>query len=376
MRHPEGSYSPPKKEHMAHLCEGCIIYGDCGGLFYQPLVINDALAIITSEKTLLWVEDSKGILCKFTYKGESHTAIIKPHIHVYEKAEGKLLQVVNDFKKRVLDSKKINLDIKDVKKWLTSTAKTCESYLGELEKFRKQASSGNNAPCLFFIEQTMLEKIAITSWVEEEGKKKKEEDLLKSIMNGWKKSNKIVNFLTNIVDALKEAATLNNPATVRILMRALAGIDAEKEIITNLAAVCMKSNSFDCLKLICEEFQGSLQFETRPRILLDSIQVKNIPATELLISTMANTKRFFVCDDCFQEVIKNDMIKFAKQLINHGWHKPTEADYQLSKKLDGNIFAYLSARREFSLLGFDDENCLDLNDEGWDTDGDEEDHVW
>ena len=33
-------HTPP---HMANLCEGCILYGDCGGFFYQPMVVHDLL---------------------------------------------------------------------------------------------------------------------------------------------------------------------------------------------------------------------------------------------------------------------------------------------------------------------------------------------
>ena len=128
----------------------------------------------------------------------------------------------------------------------------------------------------------------------------------------------------------------------------------------------------DCLKVLCEEFYDSLGFETRPKILLHSIIEKNVAAIKFLINAMSKTKKPFLCDDCFQEAIKADLVVVGKKLILHGWHKPTEADYELSFNLCGNMWSYLSARRarKDSHLSSDEENILNLSDDGWDTDMD------
>ena len=33
-----------------------------------------------------------------------------------------------------------------------------------------------------------------------------------------------------------------------------------------------------------------------------------------------------LCDDCFQEAIKGDLVLVGKKLMHNRWHKPTEAD--------------------------------------------------
>ena len=92
------------------------------------------------------------------------------------------------------------------------------------------------------------------------------------------------------------------------------------------------------LKVLCEEFYDSLGFEIRPTILLDAIKKKNMPVIEMLIHAMSKAKRRFFCDDCFEADIKNDLVLVAKQLIQNGWHKPTKANLELSKKLYGKMW--------------------------------------
>jgi len=245
--------------------------------------------------------------------------------------------------------------------------------LDQLIERREQAKRQLDLPLLYFVEQLMVAKIAETKWSDDQNRARKQEEQLRDILRHWTSRKQISNFLTKIVDALKKSASLDIPTNVRLLLQTLKGIPSQKAICADLLAVCARKNSFDCAKLICEEFADILVFELRPMALLESIKEMNISMIEYLIEAMAKTKRRFICDDCFKETIKRDMVDVAKQLIIQRWHKPTEMDFELSKKLDGSMWTYLSSRRNaiqnVSILDpNNDENVLTLDDDEWVSD--------
>jgi len=241
--------------------------------------------------------------------------------------------------------------------------------LDQLIERREQAKRQMDLPLLYFVEQLMVAKIAETNWDEDEGRARKQEQHLRDIMRHWTSRQQISNFLTKIVDALRKSVSHDIPTNVRILLQAIRG-NAQSEVCSEMLALCAKTNSFDCAKLLCEEFAHVLEFELRPLALLESIKEMNVSMIEYLIEAMAKTKKRFVCDDCFKETIKKDMVDVAKQLIIQRWHKPTEEDFELSKKLDGSMWTYLSSRRNaiqnVSILDpNNDENVLTLDDDEW-----------
>jgi len=249
--------------------------------------------------------------------------------------------------------------------------------LDQLIERREQAKRQRDLPLLYFVEQLMVAKIAETKWSEDQGRARKQEEQLRDIMRHWTSRQQIANFSVKIVDALKKSAALDIPTNVRLLLQTLKGVPRQREICADLLAVCARTNSFDCAKLICEEFADILVFELRPMALLESIKEMNISMIEYLIEAMVKTKRRFVCDDCFKETIKKDMVDVAKQLIIQRWHKPTEMDFELSKKLDGSMWTYLSSRRNaiqnVSILDpNNDENVLTLDDDEWGSDDDDD----
>lgn len=81
--------------HMSDLCEGCILWGDCRGYFYQPAVVNGVLSIITGEKTMKWIQKECGITCNFDLRGSSNSVTISPHVHIYKDAEDKVSEILD-----------------------------------------------------------------------------------------------------------------------------------------------------------------------------------------------------------------------------------------------------------------------------------------
>jgi len=150
-----------------------------------------------------------------------------------------------------------------------------------------------------------------------------------------------------------------------------------KDVITELIHIGAKHNSYDCAKLICEEFPDLVIFKLRPLALLSAIKEMNISMVEFLISAMVKSKQRFICDDCFRETIKKDMVDVAKEIIIQRWHKPSEEDLDLSKRLDGKMWGYLmsrkSATQNISILDpNNDDNFLTLDDDEWGSDNDDD----
>ena len=50
IRHPVEKKVITQKIHKAKLCEWCVVYGDCGGIFYQPIIVNDVLGVMIPEQ--------------------------------------------------------------------------------------------------------------------------------------------------------------------------------------------------------------------------------------------------------------------------------------------------------------------------------------
>ena len=370
-RCPDGIRPTFEKIHRADLCEGCILYGSCGGFFYQPFMIHDVLAAIGAIQPLNWLNNDDGITCEFMYNDALHKAIVTPHVHIFDNAAGKVDDMLRLMKKKFQLSENPKVNIERVKNWLKTADKSSEDFLGELDNFKTEVID-YDIPCVEFIEHLMMDKMSETLSAEQEGKSK-EEELLKKIIWRWRNSHDIEKFLPQIMSVLKKSATLDIPNNVRILLRGIEGIEIpqmESEICTRFFTLSINTDSFKCVKLFCEELYDKLDLGTRPKILLDVIKEKKIAMIKEIMNAMVNSKRVFVCDECFKEVIKNDMVDVAKLIIQRQWHKPTEADYEFSRKLDRSMWTYFSARRVL-IPTYEEEDELYLEDDGWDTDNDD-----
>ena len=133
------------------------------------------------------MDNDGGVTCEFMYEGVLHTATICPHVHIFDEAAGKIDAILRELKRKLLIPKEPKVDIDHVKKCLKNTDKTGEDFLRELKKLERQV---NDKPCVEFIEITILSMKAKTSWDEEEGKEKIEEELLKKIIGRWNSSKK------------------------------------------------------------------------------------------------------------------------------------------------------------------------------------------
>jgi len=249
--------------------------------------------------------------------------------------------------------------------------------LDQLVERRSQAKKRNDLPLQFFVEQLMVAKISETKWVEDVGRARKQEEHLRDILRFWISRQQIPNFFTKIVAALQKSVTLDIPTNTRIMLQSIKGERQVKSVCTELIHIGAKHNSFDSTKLICEEFPDLVVFKLRPLALLNAIKEMNISMVEFLISAMVKSKQRFVCDECFKETIKKDMVEVAKEIIIQRWHKPSEEDFNLSKRLDGKMLQYLMSRRSatqnISILGpNDDENILTLDDDEWGSDNDDD----
>jgi len=249
--------------------------------------------------------------------------------------------------------------------------------LDQLIDRRSQAKKRNDLPLQFFVEQLMLAKISETKWVEDEGRARKQEEHLRDILRFWISRQQIPNFFTKIVAALQKSVALDIPTNTRIMLQSIKGERQVKSVCTELIHIGAKHNSFDCTKLICEEFPDLVVFKLRPLALLNAIKEMNISMVEFLISAMVKSKQRFVCDDCFKETIKKDMVEVAKEIIIQRWHKPSEEDFNLSKRLDGKMLQYLMSRRtatqNISILGPNNyENILTLDDDEWGSDNEDD----
>jgi len=249
--------------------------------------------------------------------------------------------------------------------------------LDQLIERRANAKRQMDLPLQYFVEQLMLAKIGEMKWEEDPSRARKQEEYLREILRSWARRRQIRNFFTSIVEACKKSVALDIPPNVRLMLQSIKGHRQVKEVAVELLSLCAKHNSFDCAKLICEEFADLLVFQLRPQALLWAIKETNVPMIEFLIDAMVKSKQRFVCDDCFRETIMKDMVEIAKLIIIQRWHKPTEDDFNLSKKLDGKMWRYLSSRRnaiqDISILAPNqDENVLMLDDDEWGSD-DEDD---
>jgi len=248
--------------------------------------------------------------------------------------------------------------------------------LDQLLERRSQARRRADLPLQFFVEQLMLAKISETKWVEDPGRARKQEEHLRDILRFWVSRHQIPNFFTKIVTALKKSVVLDIPTNTRIMLQSIKGQRQVKDVVTELINIGAKHNSFDCTKLICEEFPDLVVFKLRPLALLNAIKEMNISMVEFLISAMVRSKQQFICEDCFRETIKKDMVDVAKEIIIQRWHKPSEEDLNLSKRLDGKMWGYLMSRRSatqnISILDNNDENVLTLDDDEWGSDNEDD----
>jgi len=247
--------------------------------------------------------------------------------------------------------------------------------LDQLVERRSQARRRTDLPLQFFVEQLMLAKISETKWVEDAGRARKQEEHLRDILRFWVSRHQIPNFFTKIVTALEKSVTLDIPTNTRIMLQSIKGQRQVKNVVTELIHIGAKHNSFDSIKLICEEFPDLVVFKRRPLALLNAIKEMNIAMVEFLISAMVRSKQQFICEDCFRETIKKDMVDVAKEIIVQRWHKPSEEDLNLSKRLDGKMLGYLMSRRSatqnISILD-NDENVLTLDDDEWGSDNEDD----
>lgn len=248
--------------------------------------------------------------------------------------------------------------------------------LDQLLERRSQARRRADLPLQFFVEQLMLAKISESKWIEDAGRARKQEEHLRDVLRFWVSRHQIPNFFTKIVTALKKSVVLDIPTNTRIMLQSIKGQRQVKDVVTELIHIGAKHNSFDCTKLICEEFPDLVVFKLRPLALLNAIKEMNISMVEFLISAMVRSKQQFICEDCFRETIKKDMVDVAKEIIIQRWHKPSEEDLNLSKRLDGKMWGYLMSRRSatqnISILDNNDENVLTLDDDEWGSDNEDD----
>jgi len=249
--------------------------------------------------------------------------------------------------------------------------------LDQLVERRKQASRRTDFQLQFFVEQLMLAKISETKWIDDVGRARKQEEHLRDILRCWGNRRQILNFFSKIVAALKKSVALDIPSNTRIMLQSIKGLQHIKEVITELINIGAKHNSFETTKLIIEEFPNLVIFKLRPLALLNAIKEMNISMIEFLISAMAKSKQRFICADCFRETIKKDMVDIAKEIIINRWHKPSEEDFDLSKKVDGKMWGYLMSRKNatqnISILDpNNDENVLTLDDDEWGSDNEDD----
>jgi len=249
--------------------------------------------------------------------------------------------------------------------------------LDQLLERRCQAKRRNDLPLQFFVEQLIVAKISETKWVEDLGRARKQEEHLRDILRFWSSRQQIPNFFTKISTALKKSVALDIPTNTRIMLQSIKGQRQVRAVCTELIIIGTKHNSYDSTKLICEEFPDLVVFKVRPQALLNAIKEMNISMVEFLISAMVKSKQRFVCDECFRETIKKDMVDVAREIIIQRWHKPSEEDFNLSKRLDGKMWGYLLSRRSatqnISILDpNNDDNVLTLDDDEWGSDDDDD----
>jgi len=126
--------------------------------------------------------------------------------------------------------------------------------LDQLVDRRRQARRRSDLPLQYFVEQLMLAKISETKWIEDLGRARKQEELLRDILRFWGSRQQIPNFFSKIVAALEKSVALDIPTNTRIMLQSIKGERHIKDVCTQLIQIGAKHNSFDCTKLICEEF--------------------------------------------------------------------------------------------------------------------------
>jgi len=241
--------------------------------------------------------------------------------------------------------------------------------LEQMKEKRTQAKKSNDVPLQFFTEQLILAKVCETKWTEDANRAREQEETLRDVLRHWSTRRKIVEFFPKIQDGLKKAVAKDITGVARILITALKETDKAKKVTTAMLTLAATHNAFDCATLICEQFLEDVEFEPRPSALLAAIKQMNVGLIELLMKHMASKNRQFIGDDCFKETIKRDMVEVAKQIIILRWHKPTDEDFKLCEKIEGNMLSYLKSRKmatEHPMPA--DEDMLALDDDDWDVD--------
>jgi len=347
-----------------------------------PALRNSDDICIFSQERLCDCENLGAIVYSKTWKGSlnwsflcnSRAKLTEPNpkgVHLFD---------INYLKKWVQQKGTRYLTCPLCKEGTDSDQKMDEHEIDSLDQLierRAHAKRQMDLPLQCFVEQLMLAKIGGMKWEEDPFRARKQEETLREILHSWTRRRQIRSFFNAITDACEKSVAMDIPTNLRIMLKSIIGHRQVKEVSSKLLSLCAKQNSFDCAKVICEEFADLLVFQVRPQALLEAIKETNVPMVEFLIDAMVKSKQQFVCDDCFRETIMKDMVEIAKLIIIQRWHKPTENDFKLSKKLDGKMWRYLSSRRnaiqDISILAPNqDENVLMLDDDEWGSD-DEDD---
>lgn len=218
--------------------------------------------------------------------------------------------------------------------------------IDQLKEKRANAKRQRDLPLQFFTEQLILAQICESKWDQlDKGRAKANEELLRDILNNWVEEGQRETFQDKILNGLRVVVKKDMSSTFKILLgRGISGSNPRKQVIfRELAVLAAKHNAFDCLKVLCEDF--NVQFDLRPITLLETVKSMNIEMVNYIMGEMKKSGSRHVCDDVFQEVIKKDMVEVAKVIIIERWHKPNERDFQLAERLDGNMWSYLQTRR-------------------------------
>eukprot|EP01083_Nonionella_stella_P087945 244853_1 len=251
--------------------------------------------------------------------------------------------------------------------------------MSQLKERRAEAKKNNDLYMIFHIEHLILEKASTERWnlTENQNKMTFNQDMLREVLNHWKKKNKIDAFRERIVAATKRCIENDNVHILRIMLK---HCDYAKLNHTNIMRnnetiefinTAAKHASFDCISLLLNNTLDKLDWSTqkRPIVLLNAVQYhpENVEMIKYIMDKLEALKIGFVCDDVFEQVIKFDLVEIARRIVNNRWHKINQKDECLAKQINLNCNLYFKERAKAFNLNFD-ENQINYDDDEWNED--------
>lgn len=257
----------------------------------------------------------------------------------------------------------------------------------------------------YFTEKLILQKACAEKWDENENAARiaMAKDCTTEVLAHWNRRHQMESFNDTILRNALVACERDNDHVVELLVARCwsKGNDESRKIVKQLNQKAAECNSIKTCQVLCNKFRA--QFDETATALKNSIGTMNITLIEFIMEAMLGvnksptgsprenenfgeeTKQIspsmsptaqpsYNCRDVFQAVIRADMLSVAKQIVQYRWHKPSEDDYELAKKLDNQVYTYLhqrqSACQTVSVMATAGDGDNDINLDDWGSDGD------